>query len=266
MRMPLAICFFVWIIGGFAGLCIIVFLTWHVVCSGSEQSNYPAQTTNEKDNGGGALRHLIDNSTRRAITDSQSDQKVAAGHPTEASNTKQNPRLLAAVCEAKITDLGLVYFTYCLVIVGWFGIRSSEINVQKLERAYVFHGYGPVQSREGRVRFSLNMKNTGRSPAHINEVGYVFLDRVELPAKRSKINWNGKIVPYDWIMPSDMRRSIRKLQSPIAEHVIFVAYIKYRDLFSNQPHTTWWAAHFYPNRPPSERIARAGGDTWNEWN
>jgi hypothetical protein len=40
--------------------------------------------------------------------------------------------------DAKITDLALVLFTYCLVVVGWATMRSGERSVRMLERGFLF--------------------------------------------------------------------------------------------------------------------------------
>jgi hypothetical protein len=52
------------------------------------------------------------------------------------------------LCEdTKFTDLLLAFFTYCLVIVGWFTIRSSERTVQNLERAFLAVGPTKIEKR-----------------------------------------------------------------------------------------------------------------------
>jgi hypothetical protein len=59
------------------------------------------------------------------------------------SQINDPPRQSVLCTELRLTDLALVFFTYCLVIVGWFGLRSSERNLEATERAYIFHGYSP---------------------------------------------------------------------------------------------------------------------------
>jgi hypothetical protein len=44
------------------------------------------------------------------------------------------------LCQIRIADLALIYFTYCLVIVGYFTIKRSERTIQDLERAHFFGG------------------------------------------------------------------------------------------------------------------------------
>src|SRR5262249_16198356 len=75
--------------------------------------------------------------------------------------------------EMKFTDLLLAYFTYCLVIVGWFTIRNSERTVQNLERAFL--AVGPkieTLSNPGRppfIRMTFLVHNTGRTGALITK-------------------------------------------------------------------------------------------------
>jgi hypothetical protein len=39
--------------------------------------------------------------------------------------------------DAKATDLALVLFTYCLVVVGWTALKSGELTARSLDRAHV---------------------------------------------------------------------------------------------------------------------------------
>src|SRR5262245_23378725 len=49
--------------------------------------------------------------------------------------------------ESKFTDLMLAFFTYCLVIVGWFTIRNSERTIRNLERAFLSVGPTKIEKR-----------------------------------------------------------------------------------------------------------------------
>jgi hypothetical protein len=261
MKIPLSIRFFLWIIGGFIILSILSILTWRSICSTLEYGDNPTQSPIEYDNRTGNLHHLIDHSALRAVTNAKGNDKDAA---TQTSETKQNPRLVTVICDAKITDLGLVYFTYCLVIVGWFAIQSDRHKSEAIERAYVFPGYSQVHFRNRRVTFTLKMTNAGRSPGVIKEIGYVFLEGVNLPRSRRDADWTWETMEWDWVIPVDGRRDIKKLQSLAGEHT-FVSYIKYQDMFTKKRHTSWMSMYNYPDRPPNERSVRAGGEVWNEW-
>jgi hypothetical protein len=72
--------------------------------------------------------------------------------------------------EAKGMDVAIVFFTYCLVIVGWFGIRSGERTVRDLERAYIFGGPTNIRTNPERTKVWVNLTvdNPGRTPAILN--------------------------------------------------------------------------------------------------
>jgi hypothetical protein len=81
--------------------------------------------------------------------------------------------------ETKFTDLLLAYFTYCLVIVGWFTMRNSEMNTQNLERAFLQVGptkittlFRPANAQgitTPFVRLMFTVHNTGRTGAIITK-------------------------------------------------------------------------------------------------
>jgi hypothetical protein len=81
------------------------------------------------------------------------------------SSTKWSPSWLCE--EGKITDFLLVYFTYCLVIVGWFTIRSAERTAADVERAYIGITGGEIYILpNNRVRVLLKATNQGKTPAY----------------------------------------------------------------------------------------------------
>jgi hypothetical protein len=263
MKISLSICFFIWIVGGLAVFTFVTSITWRSVCSDPEQGNYPTQSSSENDQGGGPLRHLIDDSTWRAIT--EADQKNAANHPAQTSNTKPNPRLITVICDAKISDLALAYFTYCLVIVGWFGIRSSAENTKAIERAYLFLGNGPMHFRNRRINFQLAVTNTGRCPGIMKEIKYAFLQREALPVTPNEVDWAWEIMEYDWVTPTGTRRDkLRRVQGPIGD-CFFVACLTYQDVFTKHRHTSRMSMKIRPDAGENEQVVRAGGDPWNAW-
>jgi hypothetical protein len=166
--------------------------------------------------------------------------------------------------ESRFTDFLIAYFTYCLVVIGWFGIRSTEANSESLERAYIFHGYSPLEFRGSQAKFTLVMINSGRMPAVIKEIGYKFLTRADLPPTREGCDWTWDVLPYDFIVRPGQKADIRRFLSLNEDH-IFVTYIKYQDVFTKKMHASWMGMHIYPDRLESQQIARAGGDIWNDW-
>lgn len=91
-------------------------------------------------------------------------------------------------CDTRFTDVLLVIFTYCLVVIGWVGIRSSELTLRSLERADLSlllgdhelpqvlinaaHAIGLVSARP---QITWRFFNNGRSAASIDGIraGYV---------------------------------------------------------------------------------------------
>jgi len=72
---------------------------------------------------------------------------VVAQKQREASNDhaktgqERDSYIRTLLCdEVKGTDIALVYFTFCLVIVGWFTLRSADENTKRAERAYLVAG------------------------------------------------------------------------------------------------------------------------------
>jgi hypothetical protein len=161
-----------WIIGG-----LIIFATTVVVASaticapklpsiGEKSSNKDTIATDNsasKDNGKAeqGSRHLISDPYVLFRLLREENPKIAASHDA--------PNPYAIICETRSTELGLVFFTYCLVIVGWFTIRSGERTTRRMERAYIFAGpYRPIWS--GQTTFTkIELGNYGRSPATIKE-------------------------------------------------------------------------------------------------
>jgi hypothetical protein len=78
--------------------------------------------------------------------------------------------------EAKLTDIAIAFFTYCLVIVGWFQLRSNEKTVLDLERAYVSGG-GPNIGQQ----FIVTVDNYGKTPATLIEYAVEFCDVTKIP-------------------------------------------------------------------------------------
>ena len=76
----------------------------------------------------------------------------------------ESTRTVRFVCEAKGTDIGLVYLTYCLVVVGWFGIRSSQEAAEKVSVHTSAGIRTMIEDRDGvRIGIHLGIRNTGRT-------------------------------------------------------------------------------------------------------
>jgi hypothetical protein len=141
-------------------------------------------------------------------------------------------------------------------------LKSTERNLEAIERAYIFFGYSPLKFQHGQATFTLFAVNSGRMPGGIKKVSYKFLPRSALPTSREEIDWDWEVLPYDYIVRPGRKVDIRKFLSLGGNH-IFVSRVDYQDLFTRKMHTSWMGMHIYAT---TEETARAGGDVWNDWN
>lgn len=133
--------------------------------NGEHPKNYQYRTSYLKEGIGNALS---------VVTQKQNTKSDKAR--TRAANNDIGGLFSDLLCDVHITDIALVYFTYCLVIVGWFAMRSGERTSKDLERAYVFIDYELLMERnialkEGGIfnkPIALVFKNFGRTPAIVN--------------------------------------------------------------------------------------------------
>lgn len=139
-------------------------------------------------------------------------------------------------------------------------LKSAERNLEATERAYIFHGYDPLQHRGNQAKLVLKMVNVGRMPGRIVEVGWKFLAQTELPPTREGRDWGWEVIPHDFIVRPGQAPMIRTFLSLEGDHV-FVTYIIYEDLFSRKHHTTWMGMRIRPGEPETQ----AGGAAWNDW-
>jgi len=173
-----------------------------------------------------------------------------------------------ALCEEiSITDLALVYFTYCLVIVGLFQMWNTDETAKRTQRAYVFGGspFGPVKSewveplKNGEVfpeaRYyndprQMTINNYGKTPAFITSVEYGFCDELPKCMLVSKA-MNRKLLSFTTVPhPSNVYPPTgsgvpiyryRHVQFNRAEHEgkIFFGRIWYTDVFHEKHFSTF---------------------------
>jgi hypothetical protein len=185
------------------------------------------------------------------------------------SETAYFINLPAWLCEqTKFTDLLLLYFTYCLVIVGWFSIRSGERNTRNLERAYIFAGpSNPTQIGKG-VITEIWIENHGRSPGILKEA-YGEYSATE-PTGATPRYQNGSARKFDSaIPPSGPQRTDSQPQtvptrweSPLAGEQYFFGYVRYIDIFGST-HESRFCSKIFPREHKSDI---AGPPAWNDWN
>jgi len=69
-------------------------------------------------------------------------------------------------CDTRISDILLVFFTYCLVVVGWFTMRSNQETMRELERARFhpkFIRFERNSEHDPKPTIHYGFINTGRS-------------------------------------------------------------------------------------------------------
>lgn len=174
------------------------------------------------------------------------------------------------ICEeTKFTDFLLAYFTYCLVIVGWFTIRSNERTSIDMRRAYIFGTPqimdptpGPV-SRAGNIAIEIMAQNYGETPGTI----VVFYGEASFnePAGRKAVYSGGETRNAGGMLQPTKGVPIRlpaTFQAGTARPFFFYGYIEYVDLF-RKTHISRFCALI----TPGERgIEAAGSEIWNDWN
>ena len=101
-------------------------------------------------------------------------------------------------------------------------------------------------------------------PGIVKEIGYAFLVRDSLPRWRWQADWEWEKIPYDWVCPVGVRARNSKARQFCEPTSIFVAYIKYQDMFTRRVHTSRMGMYLHQD-PLQNPDNRAGGDTWNAW-
>jgi hypothetical protein len=107
-------------------------------------------------------------------------------------------------CEAKIGDVAIAYFTYCLVVVGAFQawwLKRSVDHMHIIERAHVSGGANFQRKADGSIEsLIVTINNYGKSPAFIGTVAATICEEAELGTFPGwKINhWTGHQFAKGW--------------------------------------------------------------------
>ena len=169
--------------------------------------------------------------------------------------------------ETKFTDLLLAYFTYCLVIVGWFTIRNSERTTQNLERAFL--QIGPTKivifhtGSASRVRLLLVVQNTGRTGAAITKACGEFS---RLPPTGDKPTYkHGQEMLADFSIAPNENVALTPVifETNFVGPQFFWGYVEYLDIFKIK-HTARVCAEIFPNNAGLGTFKLAGSDAWRE--
>ena len=165
-------------------------------------------------------------------------------------------------CDTKITDWTLVFFTYALVVVGWFTLRSNEQTAVDTERAYIFLSHKEPGIDNGFVALELQTVNQGRMFGVLKEIKYKFIR--ELPKTPADAQWEWEVMDYDWTLPAGIRRDMGYKKSDLTGRHYLAGCVTYQDAFTRQIHTSWTTIEFNPGTDGAGN-KRGGGEPWNKW-
>ena len=111
------------------------------------------------------------------------EQRQTGANQDAAPNQGREDDPKPLLCDTRLTDILLVFFTYCLVIVGWATMRSNEDTVKRLERADITPLPGNITLRTiiaqaqvtpgnlpSRPSATIQLHNSGRTAATILNV------------------------------------------------------------------------------------------------
>jgi hypothetical protein len=142
--------------------------------------------------------------------------------------------------EARMTDILIAYFTYCLAIVGWFGIRSDQRTVEDLERAYLWPGFGKSEpiAPHGR-RWFVRVHNTGHTAGVIQTVYHALVLEEDFKAGRftyEPFDGRENVIPPAFGPPIEEKTGI---VYEIYRPMISCGWIVYEDTFNRIRRRGW---------------------------
>jgi hypothetical protein len=155
--------FIAWIIGG-AIVCLAAFSVIAYVQSNLAEQDHQRQNKSAKQSASHANGAIYVAANSAIIIGSKRDNSNAEENNAyqPSTNGEQNPWQL------KLSDALLIYFAYCLVVVGWATMRSGEETQRGLERARFFpKGFwlNKTSANDPRPTITYGFVNIGRSPA-----------------------------------------------------------------------------------------------------
>jgi hypothetical protein len=181
----------------------------------------------------------------------------------------EDSRLLSGksfLCDLKITDVAIAFFSYCLAVIGWFTIRSNEQTVRTLERAFIAVGPTKIQTSHSpppNVSLKLVVDNTGRTAATIFEVCGEFS---RSPPSGNVPVYSGRVDLTDLSIPGGKEEVVVpfNFEDGYLGNQFFWGYLRYRDIFKNV-HTARFCVALVPAAPGSVgKYSIAGSDAWRE--
>lgn len=187
----------------------------------------------------------------------ESDEEYARAPENDVAGSIRN-----LLCEVRVTDIALVYFTYCLVIVGWSTMRSGERTSRDLERAIIVGGPTANPGHdEGNMILIPQFANYGRSFALLKEIRIGVSD--DEPVSSTPDYSRLEIHQHDLVVHPDaknVRDPHASVTHSIGKPFYCFGYFKYLDIFRRE-HTSRFCGRMHPDL----RFEVAGHPAWNEW-
>jgi hypothetical protein len=258
----LAMQLLIWIASGLLLLFAVTYFASAHLCNFpiSKDDSSAEQSQSKQDST--SLDHLVDEPTSHDIAKLTNEAANA-----RVQTTPRNPPLPSFICDAKLTDLGVVFFTFCLVIVGWFGIKRSDQTFRRMERAYIFAGPYQPAIVGGRTITHISIENFGRSPGILKEAYGEFsttepVDNIPTYKHGSARKFDNAIPPVQPRAPNYPPPTIPTAwDSPFAGDQYFFGYIVYLDIFREE-HRSRFCSKIFPSSKNSDI---AGSPNWNDW-
>jgi hypothetical protein len=264
MKLSLSLQFWAWIVGG-------IIIAW-IGLYGLDQYCNATATLSEKatDRGGAKAQqhsHLGNQpAPLRLLAYEEKEPRAQRQDASENENKKSWSR--SVLCDLKITDIAIAFFTYCLAVVGWFTIRSNEQTVMNLERALL--AVGPTQitryATPPKVTLKLNVHNTGRTSATIFEVCGQFSRAPPVGDKPDYTRGVAVITDLSVASGADSVLDPFLFEDNFDGDQFFWGYLRYRDIFKIV-HTARVCVAIFPRLGAGGTTGKyqlAGSDAWRE--
>lgn len=166
-------------------------------------------------------------------------------------------------CDTKITDWALIFFTYALVIVGWFTMRGNEQMTRDVERAHIFAGPQDYRLHEDNtVSFDIACENTGRSPGIVKRI-YAEFYATEPTAELAYDIVDA--IEDDFVLAPNVSSAIHNFRSSIKEPRFVAGFVDYEDIFRRR-HRSKFCLQFINLPEHRGRLRVAGPREMSDWN
>src|SRR5882672_6204242 len=127
-------------------------------------------------------------------------QKTRVDHASEKRqrqpNESNDQHSHAWICDVdlKPTDIAIAFFTYCLVMVGWFTLRSGDANTKNGQRAFLVAGplFGVPNNHDGTDDW--NRRNRAKASMFHGPYRMALINFGKTAAFITKVEWG--LWPY----------------------------------------------------------------------